>query len=184
MDCSPPGSSVHGDSPGKNTGVGCCALLQGIFPTQGSNWCLFCLLHWQVGSLSLAPTEKPKANLTMKLFLISRVWISPSSPCVFPFCCSCLGFLLQTTGLLILALVTLTEWSQQTNKRIDVKFFAKPKRSVWVPAAMTMTIMWEKIQHLFRMQRFSKIVFVLGIYIWTFRFIALVSREHIFYVQT
>ena len=30
-------SSVHGDSPGKNTGVGCHALLQGIFPTQGSN---------------------------------------------------------------------------------------------------------------------------------------------------
>ena len=35
--CSPPGSSVHGDSPGKNTGVGCHAPLQGIFPTQGSN---------------------------------------------------------------------------------------------------------------------------------------------------
>ena len=37
MDCSPPGSSVHGDSPSKNTGVGFHALLQGIFPTQGSN---------------------------------------------------------------------------------------------------------------------------------------------------
>ena len=37
MDCSPPGSSVHGDSPGKNTGVGGHALLQGIFPTQGLN---------------------------------------------------------------------------------------------------------------------------------------------------
>ena len=37
MDYSPPGSSDHGDSPGKNTGVGCYALLQGIFPTQGSN---------------------------------------------------------------------------------------------------------------------------------------------------
>ena len=33
----PPGSSVHEDSPGKNTGVGCHSLLQGIFPTQGSN---------------------------------------------------------------------------------------------------------------------------------------------------
>ena len=31
------------DSPGKNTGVGCHALLQGIFPTQGSNLCLLCL---------------------------------------------------------------------------------------------------------------------------------------------
>ena len=38
MDCSPPGSSVHGDSPGKNTGVGCHALFQWIFPTQESNW--------------------------------------------------------------------------------------------------------------------------------------------------
>ena len=35
--CSLPGSSVHGYSPAKNTGVGCHALLQGIFPTQGSN---------------------------------------------------------------------------------------------------------------------------------------------------
>ena len=33
--CSPPGSSVHGGSPGKNTGVGGHALLQGVFPTQG-----------------------------------------------------------------------------------------------------------------------------------------------------
>ena len=34
MDCSSP---VHGDSPSKNTGVGCHALFQGIFPTQGLN---------------------------------------------------------------------------------------------------------------------------------------------------
>jgi len=37
MDCSLPGSSVHGYSPGQNTRVGSHALLQGIFPTQGSN---------------------------------------------------------------------------------------------------------------------------------------------------
>ena len=37
MDCSLPGFSVHGDSPDKNTGVGCHGLLQGIFPTHGSN---------------------------------------------------------------------------------------------------------------------------------------------------
>ena len=45
MDCSPPGSSVHGDSPGKNTGVGGHSLLQGIFQAQGSNPGL---LHWRV----------------------------------------------------------------------------------------------------------------------------------------
>ena len=33
---------------GKNTGVGCHFLLQGIFPTQGSNPLLLHLLHWQV----------------------------------------------------------------------------------------------------------------------------------------
>ena len=43
----PPGSSVHRDSPGKNPGVGCHSLLQGIFPTQGSNLGLLGLLHWQ-----------------------------------------------------------------------------------------------------------------------------------------
>ena len=35
MGCSLPGSSVHGDSPGKNTGVGCNALLQGDLPNPG-----------------------------------------------------------------------------------------------------------------------------------------------------
>ena len=52
MDCSQPGSSIHGDSPGKNTEVGCYVLLQGIFPTQGLNpglhicrQILYCLRH-------------------------------------------------------------------------------------------------------------------------------------------
>ena len=35
MDCSPPGSSVHGDFPDKNTGVGCHFLLQGNLPDPG-----------------------------------------------------------------------------------------------------------------------------------------------------
>ena len=37
MDYNPPYYSVHEDSPGQNTGVGCHALLLGIFPIQGSN---------------------------------------------------------------------------------------------------------------------------------------------------
>ena len=37
MNYSPPGSSFHEDSPGQNTRMGFHALLQGIFPTQGSN---------------------------------------------------------------------------------------------------------------------------------------------------
>ena len=58
-DCSLPGASVRGDSPGKNTGVGYHALLQGIFQAQGSNPHLLCLLHWQVGSLPPVPPGKP-----------------------------------------------------------------------------------------------------------------------------
>ena len=57
-DCSLPGPSVRVDSTGKNTGVGYHALLQGIFQAQGSNLHLLCLLHWQVGSLPVAPPEK------------------------------------------------------------------------------------------------------------------------------
>ena len=59
MDYSPPAFSVPWESPGKNIGVGCRFLLQGIFPTQGSNPCLLCLLHWQEGSLPLTPPGKP-----------------------------------------------------------------------------------------------------------------------------
>ena len=44
----------------KNTGVGCRALLQGVFPTQGPNPRLSCLLHWQMGSLPLVPPGKPQ----------------------------------------------------------------------------------------------------------------------------
>ena len=52
QDCSPPGFSVHGDSPRENTAVGCHVLLQGIFPTERSNpglphcrWILHQLSH-------------------------------------------------------------------------------------------------------------------------------------------
>ena len=46
------------DFPGKNTGVGCYALLQRLFLTQGSNLSILCLLRWQAGSSPLAPPGK------------------------------------------------------------------------------------------------------------------------------
>ena len=52
LDCSPPDSSDR--FPGKNGGVGCHFLLQGIFPIQGSNPCLLWLLQLQVDSLPLS----------------------------------------------------------------------------------------------------------------------------------
>ena len=60
VDCSPPGSSVHGDSPDKNTGVGCChTLLQGVLAVHGSNWDL---LHCRQ---ILLPAELPGKPLIM-----------------------------------------------------------------------------------------------------------------------
>ena len=54
MDCSLPRLLCSWDFPGKNTGVGCHFLLQGIILTQGLN---LCLLHWQMDSLPLNHQE-------------------------------------------------------------------------------------------------------------------------------
>ena len=50
-------SPVSWDFSGKNTGVGCHFLLQGILLTQGLN---SCFLHWQMDSLTTEPHGKPK----------------------------------------------------------------------------------------------------------------------------
>ena len=52
MDCNMPGSSVW-DFPGKNIGVDCHFLPQGIFPNQGLNPHLLSLWHWQMDYLTL-----------------------------------------------------------------------------------------------------------------------------------
>ena len=75
------------DSPYKNTGVGCHALIQGIFPTQGSNPRLLRLLHWQADSLPRVPpgpqtrTESPASSQmqTIDLRVISAEEINPES---------------------------------------------------------------------------------------------------------
>ena len=73
MACSPPGSSVHGDASGKNTGVGYHALLQRIFPTQGSSLRFLRLLHWQAGSLPPAPPGTPNEADGTQLVYLSLV---------------------------------------------------------------------------------------------------------------
>ena len=57
MNCSPPGSSVHGDSPGKNTGVGYLSLLQRNFLTQESNQGLL-YYRWVLYQLSYQGSPK------------------------------------------------------------------------------------------------------------------------------
>ena len=58
-DCSPPDSPVHGDSPGKSTGVGCHFLLQGIVLTQGWN---SGLLHCRQSLYCLSHEGSPKVH--------------------------------------------------------------------------------------------------------------------------
>ena len=66
MDCRPPAFSVHGDSPGKNTGVGCHALLQGDLPNPGIEPKSPTL---QADSLPAEPQGKP-----YHLYMESKKW--------------------------------------------------------------------------------------------------------------
>ena len=76
MDCRLPGSSVHGDSPGKNTGVGCHTLLQGTFSTQGSNpgflHCMWILHH-------LSHQGRPLNTGVGSLFFLQGVFLIQES---------------------------------------------------------------------------------------------------------
>ena len=70
MDCSLPGSSVHGDSPGKTTGQDCHAFLQGIFLTQGSNpGLLHCgwILYHLIPQVPWGPDAAPVFQRTQRL---------------------------------------------------------------------------------------------------------------------
>ena len=85
MHCSPPGSSAHGDSPGKNIGVGCHTLLQGILPTEGSNpgllHCSQILYH-----LSHQGDSEPPGKPTKNSITCQRVGL-----CCCYFCCALLS---------------------------------------------------------------------------------------------
>ena len=104
MDCNPPGSSVHGDSPGKNTGAGCHVPLCRIFPTRGSNpglphcrWIIYCLsrygspriLGWVAYPISggfsqfRSPALRDKVLGIVTLLRASRPrrrWLCPKEP--------------------------------------------------------------------------------------------------------
>ena len=98
-DRSPPGSSVQGDSPGKNTGVGCHALLQAVFPTQGLNpglpYCRQILYH-----LSHQGGPPLKAPSYSKLSIVSvepqlcLVLLTPEQGALY-WCTGMWGFLVR-----------------------------------------------------------------------------------------
>ena len=75
-DCSPPGSSVHGDSPGKNTGVGCPGPPPGDLPNPGIKPRSPTL---QADSLPAEPEGKPKNTGVGSLFLLQRIFLTQES---------------------------------------------------------------------------------------------------------
>ena len=82
----PPGFSVHGISQGKNTGVGCHSLLQGIFLTQGLNQHL---LHWQANSLPLSHQGSPlnflkTANIFLTITVCTKIKLVINTWMLFP----------------------------------------------------------------------------------------------------
>ena len=71
------------DFPGKNTGVGCHFLLQGIFPTQGSN---LCLLRWQEDSLPLSHLGSPMyVYIWMVHFAVQQKLTQQCKPTILQF---------------------------------------------------------------------------------------------------
>ena len=67
---------------GKSTGMGCHALLQGIFPTQGWNPRLSRVLHWHEASSSLVPCGRPCVHTPRLLYPFLCWWTSRLLPCL------------------------------------------------------------------------------------------------------
>ena len=72
MNCRPPGSSVHGILQARILEWVTMPSPRGIFLTQGSNQSLLLLLHWQAGSLALAPLGSP--NKVQQWELSKRIY--------------------------------------------------------------------------------------------------------------
>ena len=68
------------DSPGRNTGVGCHALLQEIFPARGWNPSLLYLLHWQVDSLLFNHQESPHLSVVKSDLFVYFLHFPPEVP--------------------------------------------------------------------------------------------------------
>ena len=64
------------DFPGRNFGVGCHLLLQRIFPTQGSNPCLFHLLHWQASTSPLCHLWSPTKSRLLNPKRANTSWVT------------------------------------------------------------------------------------------------------------
>ena len=77
MDCSPPGSSIHGAFQARKTGAGCCCLLQGNLPNPGMN---LRLIHWQADSYTTEPLGKPRDSPFLFVLLLTGLTILNTKP--------------------------------------------------------------------------------------------------------
>ena len=98
------------DFSGKNTGMGCQFLLQGIFPTQGSNPCLLRLLHWRQILYCWATWEAPYIeildSIASQFFVFVQESLTAAHPRVL-----CLSFTtLMGDGSLLLVMRRVSKW--------------------------------------------------------------------------
>ena len=102
--------------PGKNTGVGCHFLLQGIFLTQGSN---LCFLYWQVNSLPLSHQGSPMVTIDLYKLKYKQGWECNSPSCCQP--CQQLWPSVTPCGLSSTASASLKEsLIQNVDHRVDI----------------------------------------------------------------
>ena len=102
--------------PGKNTGVGCHFLLQGIFLTQGSN---LCFLYWQVNSLPLSHQGSPMVTIDLYKLKYEQGWECNSPSCCQP--CQQLWPSVTPCGLSSTASASLKEsLIQNVDHRVDI----------------------------------------------------------------
>ena len=107
MDCSPPGTSVCGDSPGVNAGVGCHDLLQGIFPIQelntGLSHCRRILTVWSTRKATSPPPKKGHyVLLEIHFFHVRILSIIRNFICIsVRFCCALQNLVAKTINIFV-----------------------------------------------------------------------------------
>ena len=122
MDCSPPGSSVHGILQVRILEWVASPSSRGSSPPQGANPWLVCLLHWQAGSVPLAPPSAAAKSLQSCPTLCDPRDGSPPAPLS-------LGFSRQEhwSGLPFPSSMHESEkwkWSRDAPNQLSVQFFS------------------------------------------------------------
>ena len=114
------------DSPGRNTGVGCHFLLQGIFPTQGLNRHLLCLTcNGRGGPLPLMPPGKPPGTYPLTLCTVICLYSSMSiqTPWGQRLLFSAASLVLKQCSRCSKSICSMNEWVNASNLNVNIKMF-------------------------------------------------------------